>query len=196
MKKCLLPLLYSVFAAGAWAQSGDLFVNFGKSLLSNKGIGSLSTSGSKDDFKLDDGFRFGFRFGFNSEGHTGHEFGYAYSRSHLKSQTTDYGGMAIHQGGYNYLVYGTKDGARVRPFATGGAHFSNFVPPGTSAASGGGSTKFGFNYGGGAKVHLGSKWSLRFDVRQYATPKPNFGLALANGWLRQLEVSAGFGIHF
>jgi hypothetical protein len=46
--------------------------------------------------------------------------------------------MAIHQGFYNYLVYATKEGFRVRPFATGGGHFSNFVPPGVSVTQGGG----------------------------------------------------------
>ena len=197
MKRLLLPVLFAAASTGAWAQSGDVFVSFGRSILAgNGGIGSTSTTGAKDDFKLGDGFRFGFRFGMNSEGRTGHEFGYAYNRSNLTDRTQDYGGMAIHQGGYNYLLYATKDGARFRPFATGGVHFSNFVPPGSSASRGGGSTKFGFNYGGGLKVAVNSKWSVRFDVRQYATPKPNLGLALANGWLRQLEVSAGFGIHF
>ncbi len=202
MNKLLLPLLFSTLSTAAWAQSGDLFVSVGQSLLSSKGIGSTSATGSTNDLELDNGFRFGFRFGFNSEGRTGQEFGYAYNRSQLNFQGASVGGMAIHQGGYNYLLYATKDGARFRPFATGGVHFSNFVAPGSSASSGGGSTKFGFNYGGGVKVAVNSKWSVRFDIRQYATPKPNLEnslgvrLFLRDGWMRQLEVSGGFGIHF
>ncbi|MEI9811685.1 MAG: hypothetical protein WDO18_02990 [Acidobacteriota bacterium] len=60
--------------------------------------------------------------------------------------------MAVHTGGYNYLIYANHEGNRVRPFATGGLQFSNYVPPGSSAYNGGGSNKFGFNYGGGVKV--------------------------------------------
>lgn len=177
------------------AQSADLFVNFGQSILSNAGLGSASATGAKDDYKLDDGFRFGFRFGFNGDGHFGHEIGYAYNRTHLLLQGVDQGGMAIHQGGYNFLLYANRDTARVRPFATGGGHFSNFVPPGSSATQGGGSTKFGVNYGGGVKFKITPKWALRADIRQYQTPKP-FDLFQKTGWLRQTEISGGFGIHF
>jgi hypothetical protein len=106
--------------------------------------------------------------------------------------------MAIHQGGYNFLLYATKEGTRVRPFATGGVMFANYVPPGSSATSGGGENKFGVNYGGGVKVRLTSLFGVRLDVRQYTTPKP-FGSSfpfLREGWLRQTEISAGFGVLF
>jgi hypothetical protein len=148
----------------------------------------------------------------NNESHFGHEVQYAYSRTslHIPAQpgtpatilspgiapapASDQG-MAIHQGGYNFLLYATNEGTRIRPFATGGVMFANYVPPGASATSGGGSNKFGFNYGGGVKMRITSLFGARLDVRQYTTPKP-FGLALAQGWLRQTEVSAGFGILF
>ena len=177
------------------AQSGDLFVSGGPVHVSNAGLGSLSSSGKKDDFKLDDGFRIGFRFGLNGEGRMGHEFGYGYNRTHLISNSIDQGGMAIHQGGYNFLLFANRDGSKIRPFATGGGHFNNYVPPGSSASNGGGSTKFGFNYGGGVKVNVGPKFAVRFDVRQYQTGKP-FDLLLKSGLFRQLEISGGFGIHF
>jgi hypothetical protein len=103
--------------------------------------------------------------------------------------------MAIHQGGYNFLLYATNEGTRIRPFATGGVGFANYVPPGASATSGGGSNKFGVNYGGGVKMRITSLFGARLDVRQYTTPKP-FGLPLAQGWIRQTEISAGFGVLF
>ena len=155
----LLPVLLVACAGGAWAQNGEVWFNAGESILSNSGIGSNSATGTKDDFKLDNGFRFGFRFGFNS------------------------------------LGYATKEGSRIRPFGTAGIHFSNFVPPGSSVTSGGGSTKFGVNYGGGVKVKLTSLWAVRFDVRRYETRKP-FDLLLKDGWLHQTEVSAGVGMVF
>jgi opacity protein-like surface antigen len=158
-------------------------------------LGSASTTGTKDDYQLDDGFRFGFRFALNTGLHTGHEIQYAYNRTHLLLLGQDSGGMAIHQVGYNYLFYILPELVRVRPFVTGGAHFDNFVPPGSSAASGGGSTKFGLNYGGGVKAKITEIWALRFDIRRYETLKP-FGLPLAEGWLHQNEISGGVGIEF
>ena len=126
MKKLVFALVLA-FPQFILAQSGDLFVSGGPVFASNNGIGS--------GYTLDNGWRLGFRFGTNSEGHYGHEFGYTYNRTHLKSAGVDQGGMAIHQGGYNFLLYANRDGSRIRPFATGGGHFNNYVPPGSSAAS-------------------------------------------------------------
>jgi len=194
MKK-LLPMLLFACASVAFAQSGEVWFDAGASILTNSGIGSTSPSGFKDDFKLDDGFRFGFRFAFNTSTLFGHEIQYAYSRSHLIARGVDTGGMGIHTGGYNFLVYALPEASRFRPFGTGGVHFSNFVPPGSSATSGGGSTKFGVNYGAGVKVKLTSMWAARFDIRRYETRKP-FDLFLKDGWLHQNEISAGVGLLF
>jgi opacity protein-like surface antigen len=159
-----------------------------------------------NDIKLGNGFRFGFRFGFNMKDHFGHEIQYAYSRTSLScndvgsnvcylydSPTAIKQGMAIHEGGYNFLAYATKEGSRIRPFGTAGVEFANYVPPGQSAAYGGGSTKFGFNYGAGVKIKVKGFWGIRFDFRQYTTPKP-FGFPLNGGWVHQEEVTAGFGV--
>ncbi len=43
-------------------------------------------------------------------------------------------GMATHQGFYDFLVYATPEGSKIRPFIAAGAQFSNFVPPGSSAS--------------------------------------------------------------
>jgi opacity protein-like surface antigen len=200
MKKIAVALF--LFAtAPAWAQYGELWFSAGQSLISNGGIGTLETiGGSEDDVKLTDGFRFGFRFSINQDGRTGYEIQYAYSRMQLRysdvSGAVIEQGMASHTGGVNYLLYAMPLENRIRPFATGGVHFQNYVPPGASAASGQGSTKFGFNYGGGVKIRATDMFILRFDIRQYTNPKPDFGLPLRSGWIRQNEVSGGFGIYF
>ena len=194
MKK-LAMVLFLACASSAWGQLFEVWFNGGQSLLSNKGLGTLSTiGGSKNDVQLEDGFRFSFRMTLNNESHFGHEVQYAYSRTKLNISGVEQG-MAIHQGGYNFLLYGTKEGTRVRPFATGGVGFANYVPPGSSATSGGGSNKFGVNYGGGVKVRVTHLFGARLDIRQYTTPKP-FGLALSEGWLRQTEISGGVGVQF
>jgi opacity protein-like surface antigen len=194
----LLVLFVVMFAGNAWAQAGEFWFDAGESLLSNNGVGTDQALGGKsNDVELTNGFRFGFRFCFNQGNFWGHEVQYAYSRAHLKfnDQGGAEQGMAIHQGGYNFLAYLTKEGSKIRPFGTAGVQFSNFVPPGSSATSGGGDNKFGVNYGAGIKARVGDKFGVRFDVRQYASGKP-FGLPLKSGWLRQTEVSAGFGLLF
>jgi hypothetical protein len=168
-------------------------VGGGTSILVNNGIGSFNPAGSKDDVKLKGGFRINFRMALNTRALIGHEFGYAYNRTQLSQVGVPDQGMAIHQGFYNFLFYGTKEGSRFRPFATGGVHFSNFVPPGTSVTQGGGQTKFGVNYGAGLKVRLTALFGLRVDARQYLTGKP-FDLPLADGQLRQNEISISFGV--
>ena len=191
----LAVMLFLACASSAWGQLFEVWFNGGESLLSSKGLGTLSPSGgSKNDVTLEDGFRFSFRMTLNNESHFGHEVQYAYSRTQLNISGSKQG-MAIHQGGYNFLIYATPEGTRVRPFATGGVLFVNYVPPGSSATSGGGDNKFGFNYGGGVKVRVTSLFGVRFDVRQATTPKP-FDLPLREGWLRQTEISAGFGVLF
>lgn len=178
-----LSALVLGLSVASFGQSFEGSISGGLSKLSSKDIGS--------GYGLDDGFRLAFRITLNTGTFLGYEFGYAYNRSHLLLQNVDQGGMAIHQGFGGVLLYATKEGSRVRPFATGGLHFSNFVPPGATAQYGQGENKFGFNYGGGVKIKVTGPWQVRFDVRQYNQGKP-FGLG-AGGRLMLNEISAGIG---
>ncbi|MBM3812554.1 MAG: hypothetical protein FJW20_13085 [Acidimicrobiia bacterium] len=188
-------ILLTMMAAGMYGQVFEVGVHGGVSRLSGRNIGTISTGapGGGIQTTLEDGWRMGFRMTLNNWSFFAHEFGYAYNRTQLRFATTppEESGMAIHQGLYNFLVYATPEGTKVRPFATGGVHFSNFVPPGASVTQGGGSNKFGVNYGGGIKVRVTEMWGIRFDVREYLTGKP-FDLPGASGKLRHMEVSAGF----
>jgi len=189
MKKLLLLVL----SVSSWSQALELSAGGGISRLSNAGLGKISaTSPLANDFGLDGGVRIVMRMTLNSGDFTGHETGYAYNRTQLlqngDGSSSMKTGMATHQGFYNYLVYPTREGSRIRPFAAGGVHFANYVPPGASATSGGGSTKFGVNYGGGLKIRVSERFLLRFDVRQYRNPKP-FGLINPGGWIRSNEFS-------
>jgi opacity protein-like surface antigen len=184
-------------AAMCSAQVFEVGAQGGVSRLSSRNIGSIPGTNPGDprsDVELKDGWRFSFRATMNSGRFTGYEFGYAYNRTHLLINGEDNGGMAIHQGLFNYVLYATPEGTRIRPFATGGANFSNFIPPGASVTSGGGDNKFGFNYGGGIKVILTDKLLLRLDARQYHSGKP-FDLVGASGMLKQLEISAGISFY-
>jgi opacity protein-like surface antigen len=200
-----------LFAASAWAEGIEFWALGGETLMSNGGLGAdpnvcppgntsaacLSIGATANDVSLTDGWHFGFRGGFNSGDHLGYEVGYMYNRTNLKYNDLGgvQGGMAYHQVAFNGLYYLTGPDSKVRPFGTVGVGFTNYAPPGSSAAYGGGSTKLGFNYGAGVKIKLTDRYGLRFDVRQATTPKP-LGLVLASGWLRETEISAGFGILF
>lgn len=181
-----------------YAQVAEFGASGGMSMLRNNVLTTVpSGAGNPAEVKLKDGWRMGARITLNTFRFFGHEFGYAYNRTQLafETQPKQELGMAIHQGFYNFLLYGAPEGYKVRPFAAGGAHFANFVPPGSSVTSGGGSTKFGFNYGGGVKVRAGSMFLIRVDLRQYHTPKPDwFPGPKPPGWLRQIEASAGFSL--
>jgi opacity protein-like surface antigen len=203
-------VLFLACSSFAWAQpQAGVWFSAGESLL-NAGLGTdlpCTTTGplaceagaSSNDLQLTNGFRFSFRIDLNQGEHFGHEVQYAYNRTTLKfTNPADAGtpsiGFAIHQGGYNFLYFFTKDDARVRPFATGGVGFNNFAL-GSSAAQGGGTTKLGFNYGAGVMARITGPWAIRVDLRQYTSPKP-FGFPLASGWLMQEEISAGVGYTF
>src|SRR5689334_12833988 len=108
MRKLVVVLVLAC-AGSAWGPVFEAWFNGGQSLLSNKGLGSViaaAQGGVKNDFELEDGFRFSFRMTLNNESHFGHEVQYAYSRTKLRTSAAMAGGvateqgMAIHQGGY------------------------------------------------------------------------------------------------
>jgi hypothetical protein len=186
-----------ILTGPCFGQSAEFFFQAGASRISNAELGGFvsSATGAAESLSLKNGWRIGVRTALNNWRYFGHEFGYGYNRTQLKYEVAGtQQGMAIHQGFYNFMAYGTREGSKFRPFVSGGVHFNNYVPPGSSATSGGGNTKFGINYGGGLKVRVGPIFAIRFDLHQYTNPKP-FADALQGrtGWLRQTEISAGFG---
>lgn len=197
IKKAVLMLAFCGAATLASAQSFEAAVSGGVSNLTNNSIGpDVYSPGatSSSQVRLNDGFRLTFRLTLNTYSHFGAEFGYGYNRStlHFEGAPSNDQGFGIHQGFLDALAYATPEKNRFRPFVAGGIHFSNFVPPGSSAQYGQGENKFGVNYGGGIKYRVGSNWQVRFDLRQYETGKP-FKLPGASGRLFQNEISVGVG---
>ena len=177
------------------AQVGEAALSFGWTLMKDNVLGTAANL-SGTQYKVEDGFRVTARFTLNTRRFIGHEFGYGYSHTRLGAvgfSGTD--SLATHQGFYDFLLYGTPEGTKVRPFICGGAQFTTFVPPGASAVYGGGTTKYGGNYGAGIKAQISSMFLVRVDVRDYVMGKP-FSLVNQSGTLHEIEASAGFGIHF
>jgi opacity protein-like surface antigen len=194
MKRTFLPLLLIAFATSACAQLGEVSLSMGGTGFRNSSLGDLG-DGVPWDVKAN--FRLNLALTLNTQTHFGHEIGYAYNHGSLETVGGSMG-MGIHQGYYNFLVYPTAEGSRIRPFVAGGVHFSSFYPPGASVYQGNGTTKFGLNYGAGIKTRVTDMFLVRFDVHDFATPKPDFQGAFINqsGWLHQIAVTAGLGLMF
>ncbi len=206
MKTCL-PFLLFLVPGALWAQSGEVWIDAGASILATSDLGSPSPEGSSNDDHLGGGYRIGLRFDYNSAGHFGHELQYAYNHTELNDKTgllippgaSTAGG--INQFGYNLLYYlnANTDEAKIRPFVTVGLHLNDYVLPYTATnRDNGESFRPGFNYGGGMKFRLSQMFGWRFDVRAYDAMKPNWSglLYKQGGLLQQFEVSAGFGFFF
>jgi opacity protein-like surface antigen len=196
MRHTTILAMFLIVSMSALAQTAEVSGSVGAARISNGLLGDL---GSGNLLKANATYRIGVRFTFNMGGHLGHEIGYAYNHAKLTEtlggSNSDIGGLPVHQGMYNFLAYATKPGTLLRPFATGGIHFSSYFPPGSSVFSGNGTTKFGFNYGAGVKFKIGALMLGRLDFREYMNGKPNFGTH-PSGLLSMYEISAGVGVGF
>jgi opacity protein-like surface antigen len=210
----MVRLLWMVLlcSAAAVAQSFEAGASFGTADIAEKNasLGTDPTSAGGGEYKMRGGFRFGFRMALNQWRFFGHEFGYTYSRTSIDLPastsigtgsgpaqpgsgvvtvtTTSNISVPSHQGFYDFLVYATPEGFRVRPFAAGGVQFTAFSQP--NDYYGNRETKYGVNYGGGVKVKVLENWGFRLDVRQYNMGKP-FNLANNSGRLLMWEFSGG-----
>src|SRR5436309_711592 len=193
MRAASVVFLLCACAGASPAQVGEVSLSFGESLFKDNILGFAD---AVTQYKMVNGFRITARLTLNTKRFIGHEFGYGYSRSKLGIVgSSEQVGTPIHQGFYDFLVYATPEGSRIRPFAAGGGQFSTFVPPGASVAYGTGTTKYGGNFGGGVKVKVSSLFAVRLDARDYVTTKP-FDLSGKSGALHQIEASAGLGLYF
>jgi opacity protein-like surface antigen len=186
MRLRLAAVLLTLCSGTAFAQVAEFGFNGGAMNLSGDDLGS--------DYHLDASWKFGFRITLNNWRFLGAEFGYNYTRHELKIGPNSEGGkagFAGHQGFIDGLAYATPEGSRVRPFAVGGVHFTNYVWPGTSVTQGSGTTKFGLNYGGGIKFRVAQNWIIRADFRQYWNGKPWVDFLGGSGRVRTNEISLG-----
>ncbi|HEY6340649.1 MAG TPA: outer membrane beta-barrel protein [Bryobacteraceae bacterium] len=203
-----LPVILAVLPGALWAQSGELWVSAGASLLANTDLGSATPAGNSNDVHLGDaGFRIGLRLTLNTSGRWGHEFQYGYTYSYFNDRTGGIlgspgsTGMGMNQLGYNVLYYfnATNTEPKVRPFVTAGVQADDYVMPFSAVVNhDNNSWRPGFNYGGGMQFRLSQLFAWRFDVRGYDTGKPNWAgiFYKQGGILHQTEASVSFGFVF
>lgn len=196
MHRCAAVAVLFAGAGLASAQVAEFSLSGGVSRFGSTSLGTnVDSAGNTSKVTINNGFRLVFRFSLNNYKFMGHEFGYAYNRSGVNLGTGGSVPMSIQQGFYDFLVYATPEGSRIRPFAAGGAQFSSFFPPGASIYYGNQETKFGVNYGGGIKMRVTPIIGLRFDLREYSSGKP-FKFTGESGWMNQLEASVGASFLF
>ncbi len=197
-------LLLLVIAAALPAQYAEMGITGGYGRFRDGELASFGQfGGGSERFELDGGVRIGFRMSFDLRSYFAHELAYSWQRAGFRIATvadtgatlgTQQSSSSIHNYYYNLVAHATPRDSRVRPFVTGGGGFSSFVPPGASALSGQGDTKFGYNYGAGIKFLLSDRYGLRFDVRDHVTGKPFF--RDLDGRLHNIETSATFSFLF
>jgi hypothetical protein len=195
MRYFVLAIALLTCSAAGFSQVGEISVSGGGSRFGGGSPGTEDTTTDSGKISVKGGFRMDVRLTINNYRFFGHEFGYGYSRSTYELPSSGDVSVPVHQGYYDFLVYGTPEGATIRPFACGGAQFSSFFPPGSSAYYGNQTTKFGINYGGGIKVKVSPIFGIRFDVRQYNTGHP-FEYSNRSGRLLQTAFTGGFSINF
>ena len=144
MKK-YLPVLIMAASSALWAQSEEVWISGGASILASGNIGSPTPGGPASDVQLGSDFRVGIRLDYNTAGHIGHEFQYAYNRTNFVDNTgtilpaAGSAGMANHQFGYNFLYYPrplTERDRRYAPLPRADFHVSDFALPGSAGISG------------------------------------------------------------
>ena len=199
----LSPLALRAQSREVWVSGG--ITGFGFPYFhSNRDLGSTDPSGNRNDTQIGTGWRLGFRLALNTSSPFAHEFQYNYVRPNFIDNTGNILGsvssdrMEIHQVGYNILYYFSPRESGLRPLATVGVHFNDFVLPGGYSGTQDTDTKWGFNYGVGLKWRISPLMAVRSDLRAYESGRPNWGGTLVNqgGLLHQIEASAGVGIYF
>jgi hypothetical protein len=183
-------------ATAASGQVMEFGASVGESRFPAKVAAAVPGAIGNTGLSLDNGFRLTLHATLNTGRFYGHEFAYAYNRSQFNS-STQVGGIAVHQGVYDFLFYAAAEGKKIRPFAAGGGNFTTFTYPGVALlqGTGNGIAKVGFNFGGGVKVRLSSKFLVRFDYREFFCGTPQYygsSQINLNSLFRQQTISAGF----
>jgi hypothetical protein len=170
------------------------------------------------ELSLDGRLSGGVRFNVLTRGHLGQEFFYSTGIARVRHSESPSGVFLpyrIHNFGMNLLGYLRAEPAATRPFlgiGIGGTVYKRTPearslisdPARTELQNFGGSTQFAFNYGGGVKQRVFSRFSLRADLRHFIGKHPGFyvpgpanpiGDRPVSGAIHNLEASVGIILH-
>jgi opacity protein-like surface antigen len=175
-----------------------------------------STTPMKGEFQMSPGVRGGVRFGVDGLRHWGQDITYSYGINAAKIRVNQNGEFAFtsrtHQFAYNAVFYPARlNTSKAIPYITAGAGGTFFtlsqVSINQAFAQGLGTLKnhvsFTFNVGGGVRVQFNDNVGIRFDVRDWMSHPPRYGIPESstdpqtfvfpvNGVFQQIELSVGF----
>lgn len=197
MKPPIFALSLAVCCGPCFGQGIELGASVGGTRASSSDLGSVVRNNptSLARVAFGGGLRVGAHASFNTSTLLANEFGYARETASLSATGGGSNDVNVNQVYYNLVLHLLPKGLLVRPFVDGGVHLNRygggaFTLGNVASGAIGGSTKVGFNYGGGLKVKVLPLLQLRLDIRQFQNPKP-YGFDGADGLLRQLTVTAG-----
>ncbi len=165
------------------------------------------------------GVRGGIRFGVDGLERWGQDFTYSYGLNDAKILIDQSGEFAFtsrsHQFAYNALFYPGGLKRKLVPFVTAGVGGTIFTVSDKTVNQGYFAgfgklephTSFAFNAGGGFRCQINDVFGLRFDVRDWMSHPPRYGIPTSSefsdvmtlpvsGVFHQVETSVGFVIHF
>ena len=173
-----------------------------------------TAANAKADAGFANGYAFGVFLGNNVNEYIGGEVRYLYGRSDLELKSGSVKATmsgATHTAHYDVLVHFAKTSAAVRPFAAVGGGMRLYQGTGMERAAQplanlgllthASQWKPVVSFGGGVKVRLGSRATLRAEFRDYLTPFPEKVIAPAprasiKGWLHGMTALFGIGYVF
>jgi Outer membrane protein beta-barrel domain len=157
----------------------------------------------------------GFYFGQNMSGHWGGELRYLYARNDLK--VTSGGAEATFSGqthniGYDVLLHLTHPDARIRPFVAAGIGLKIYQGTGAETTvqplsnlvilTNTNQTVFAGDFGGGIKIRVGGRLTVRLEVHDYVTEVPDKvfarvpGSHISGNIFHQIVPAIGIGYTF
>jgi opacity protein-like surface antigen len=209
-----------ILAASAHAQTYYRFELYGSANIPrDKGFEismPQSTTPLKGEFHMSPGVRGGVRFGVDGSHHWGQDITYSYGINAAKIRVIQNGEFAFtsrtHQFAYNAIFYPAGVArSKTIPYITAGAGGTIFTLSqkgiNEAFAEGLGTLKnhvsFVFNVGGGMRIQLDDHVGIRFDVRDWMSHPPRYGIPESsadpqtfvfpvNGVYHQIEISVAF----
>jgi opacity protein-like surface antigen len=175
-----------------------------------------STTPLEGKLQMSPGVRGGVRLGVDGLRHWGQDITYSYGINAAKIKVNPNGEFAFtsrtHQFAYNAVFYPVGlNRSKAIPYVTAGAGGTFFTLSQKSIneafAEGLGNLKnhvsFVFNVGGGVRIQFNDKVGIRFDVRDWMSHPPRYGIPASstdpqtfvfpvNGVFQQIETSVAF----
>jgi hypothetical protein len=214
-----------ILAGSAYAETSYRFEAYGSANIPMDKTFEIglpqSTVPLHGEHKVSPGVRGGVRVGVDGMGHWGQDFSYSFGANTAKIVVAQNGEFSFtsrtHQFAYNVLFYPGGAGGKKKafPYITAGSGGTIYTLPqddiSKASAQGLGNlkthTSFTFNVGGGFRYAVSNTIGIRFDVRDWMSHPPRYGIPDSSpdpgqfvfpvkGFFQQIECSVALVYRF